>query len=94
MITAAITDLWELREISSFSPGPATASIPVFTQRKLPQVEKNAWSAPTASAIRPWASPSTPWDRRRSSRPFMFSTSDAKTPSPRIFLTRGSAPRP
>ncbi len=60
--TAAMTDLWALRDSSSFSPGPAAASMAVFTDRELPQVEKNACSAPTASAISSWARLSTPCD--------------------------------
>lgn len=36
---------------SPFSP-PATAIIAAFTDSELPQVEKKAISAPTASAIR------------------------------------------
>lgn len=93
-MTAAITDLCAFRESSSFSPGPATDSMAVLTERELPQVEKNAWSAPTASAIRSWARLSTPWDWRRSSSPLSERTSERNTSWPTISATRGSAPRP
>jgi hypothetical protein len=45
------TLLWMFRAINSFSPGPATAIIAVFTDSELPQVEKKAVSACTASAM-------------------------------------------
>lgn len=93
-ITPAMTDLCALRLISSFSPGPATDMIAVFTDSELPQVEKNVVSASTASAIRSSACVTTPWDSRRSSSPFSVRTSEAKTPSPTASTTRGSAPRP
>jgi hypothetical protein len=40
-ISPETTDLWASRPISSFSCGPATASIAAFTDRELPHVEKN-----------------------------------------------------
>ena len=49
------TLLWMFRAMSSFSPGPATEIIAVFTDSELPQVEKNAVSAWTASAMSSWA---------------------------------------
>jgi hypothetical protein len=48
---------------------PATASIALFTDSELPQVEKNACSAWTASAIRSGACDSNCALIRRSSRP-------------------------
>jgi len=49
-IRPATTDLWASRPSSSWPRPPATASIAALTDRELPAVEKNAWSAPTASA--------------------------------------------
>ena len=40
-----MTLLWMFRAMSSFSPGPATEIIAVFTESELPQVEKKAVSA-------------------------------------------------
>jgi hypothetical protein len=71
--------LCDCRATSSFSCGPATESIALLIDSELPQVEKNAWSASTASAIRSCACWSTPCDTRRSSSPFTAITSDAKT---------------
>ena len=50
-INPAVTDSWASRLTSSSPDTPATASIAAFTDRELPQVEKNACSAPTAAAI-------------------------------------------
>jgi hypothetical protein len=61
-MTPLITDLCAWREIISFSPGPATASIALLTDSELQQVEKNVCSARTASAISSWACSTTPWD--------------------------------
>ncbi|MDH6623109.1 hypothetical protein M2271_000896 [Streptomyces sp. LBL] len=65
-----------MRDSNSFSPGPATAGMAVFTDRELPHGEKNACSAPTASAISSWARLSTRWDWRRSSSPLRDRTSE------------------
>lgn len=92
--TPEITDLCALRDSSSFSPGPAAASMAVLTDSELPHVEKNARSAPTASAISSCAWLSTPWDWRRSSSPLRDRTSERNTSSPTITATRGSTPRP
>ena len=47
----ATTDLCASRLISRSPWPPATASMAALTDRELPQVEKKACSAPTASAI-------------------------------------------
>jgi hypothetical protein len=65
-----------------------------LTDSELPQVEKYAWSASTASAISFSASDSTPPDICRSSSPFIMMMSEAKTSLPSTASTRGSAPRP
>lgn len=88
MISPATTDLCALRLTSSFSPGPATEIIALFTDSELPQVEKKALSASTASAMRSSAWVVTPCDSRRSSRPLSERTSEAKTPSPTTSTTR------
>jgi hypothetical protein len=94
MISPATTDLWALRETSSFSPGPATASMALFTDSELPHVEKNAWSAPTASAIS-FSAPASTWlVMVRSSSPFITMMSEANTSRPTAASTRGSTPRP
>jgi hypothetical protein len=64
------------RPTSSFSPGPATESIALFTESELPQVEKNVWSACTASAISACACSRTSLLDIRSSSPEIASTSD------------------
>jgi hypothetical protein len=66
----------------------------LLTDSELPQVEKNACSASTASAINCWACSMTPLRVSRSSRPFTEITSEANTASPTISSTRGSTPRP
>jgi hypothetical protein len=50
-IKPATTDLWASRDTSSSRVPPATASMAALTDSELPQVEKKAWPAPTASAI-------------------------------------------
>ncbi len=50
-IRPATTDLCASRPTTSFSCGPATASMADLTDSELPQVEKKVWSACTASAI-------------------------------------------
>ena len=59
-IRPATTDLCASRPTSSSPLPPATASIAALTDRELPQVEKKAWSAPTASAISSSASLQVP----------------------------------
>ncbi len=59
-----------------------------FTDSELPQVEKNAWRAPTASAINCSARERYPWPDNRSSRPAEASTSDRKGSLPRTALVR------
>ena len=51
----AVTDLWGSPLTKRSPPNPVTASIAAFTDNELPQVEKNACSAPTASVINCWA---------------------------------------
>ncbi len=92
-ISPDTTDLWASRPISSFSCGPATASIAAFTDRELPHVEKNVCSACTASAISSWARWSTRPRVSRSSSPPVARTSPWKTASPSTSRTAGSAPR-
>ncbi len=74
--------------------GPGAASIAALTDRELPQVEKNAWSAPTASAISVSAAFRKPPEDERSSRPALASTSERYGASPSTSRVRGSAPRP
>ncbi len=76
------------------SVGPGAASIAALTDRELPQVEKNAWSAPTASAISVSAAFRKPPEDERSSRPALASTSERYGASPSTSRVRGSAPRP
>lgn len=51
-ISPATIDLWLSRPTSRLPWPPATAIIAARTDRELPQVENQAISAPTASAIR------------------------------------------
>ena len=70
--------------MTSSSPDgpPATASIAAFTDNELPHVEKNAMSAPTASAINCSASERYPFDISRSSSPPEANRSAAKASGP------------
>ena len=82
------------RPTSSFSCGPAADSMALRTNSELPQVLKNACSAPTASAINFWACSRTPVEDRRSSSPEVATTSEENTAAPSTATTRLSAPRP
>ena len=90
----ATTDLCASRPSSRSPSAPATASMAAFTDSELPQVEKNACSAPTASAISSSAVSRTLPEEARSSRPELASTSLRKGSMPRTSSVRGSAPRP
>ena len=81
--------------LTSRSPDtPATASIAAFTDSELPQVEKNACSAPTASAINSSACFKYPLEEDRSSNPAEASTSDRNASAPITVRVRSSTPRP
>lgn len=93
-ISPATMDLWLSLATSRPPSCPATAIMAAFTDSELPQVEKNAASAPTASAISSSASVSTPWRASRSSRPGAARMSLRKASAPRALSTRSSTPRP
>lgn len=86
-------DLW-LSRATSRPPSlfPATAIIDALTDRELPQVEKKAERAPTASAISSSARVRYSFLDRRSSIPPDASRSERKLLAPRTAVTRGSMP--